>query len=131
MTTVPCPVSYRWPCLQVLHGPKNWPGCSSTTWTMKLLGAFSRLRGRHSLSKWQLQLAIRFHKVHSNGELSGNTLPEQYSDWNFNFHKTFIYGVHNTQKLYSCPTKVIYCGTRILSENKLYLHYKDQPVNFM
>lgn len=61
---------------------------------------------------------------------TGRSLPEQYSGSNFHFYKTFIYGVHNTQKLYSYLATVIYCGTGILSENTLYLHYKDQPVTF-
>ena len=47
------------------------------------------------------------------------------------FISIIIYGMHNTQKLYSCPATIIYCGTGILSENTLYLHYKDQPVNFI
>jgi len=124
-------MSIKFNCLQVLHGPKKWPGCFSTTWTTKLLRTFSRLTGRHSLSKWLLQGVIQYHYVHMHGYLSGKSLPEQYSGSNFYFHKTFTYVVHNTQKLYSCPTRVIYCGTVILSENTLYLHYKDQPVNFI
>ena len=45
-------MSIKFNCLQVLHGPKKWPGCFSTTWTTKLLRTFSRLRGCHTLSKW-------------------------------------------------------------------------------
>ena len=124
-------MSLKFNCLQVLHGLKKRPGCFSTTWTTKLLRTFSRLRGRHSLSKWLLQGVIQYHYVHSNGNLSGKSLPEYYSGSNFHFLKTFNYGVHNTQKLYSCPTTVIYCGSEILSESTLYLNFKDQPVNFI
>ena len=70
-------MSIKFNCLQVLHGPKKWPGCSSTTWTTKLLRTFSWLTGRHTSSKWLLQGVIQYHYVHSHGDLTGKSLPEQ------------------------------------------------------
>ena len=124
-------MSIKFNCLQVLRGLKKWPGCSSTTWTTKLLRTFPRLTGRYSLSKWLLQLVIQYHYDHRHGDLTGKSLPDHYSGWMFHFHKIFIYGVHNTQILYSCRTTVIYSGTGILPGNKLYLHQKDQIINLI